>query len=257
MSVNSKMKAIADNIRAKTGGTEALNLDQIAEGVNEVYEAGKREGASSGDLAEFWGYYINPLATDLDYMFAGQRWSNTTFNPPAVALTAKRAMYMFARMGFRGDLAQRFEDCGFSIDFSQCVYIDNMFNNCPAITRIGVLDFSGAKSSAVTVFISCLSLVTIDKIIVGANTKSYSNWFNGCSALENLTMEGVIDKNGFSVQWSPKLTHDSLMTIINILADKSADTSGTEWKVTIGDTNLAKLTADERLIAEQKGWIIA
>ena len=41
MSVNSKMTAIADNIRDKTGGTDLLTLDDMAEGVNEVYEAGK------------------------------------------------------------------------------------------------------------------------------------------------------------------------------------------------------------------------
>lgn len=41
MSVNSKMTAIADEIRDKTGKTEALNLDQMAESIPEVYKAGQ------------------------------------------------------------------------------------------------------------------------------------------------------------------------------------------------------------------------
>lgn len=41
MSVNEKMTAIADNIRAKTGGTEPLTLDGMAESIPEVYSAGQ------------------------------------------------------------------------------------------------------------------------------------------------------------------------------------------------------------------------
>ena len=41
MSVNEKMTAIADAIREKTGKAETLNLDEMAVGVGEVYEAGR------------------------------------------------------------------------------------------------------------------------------------------------------------------------------------------------------------------------
>lgn len=43
MSVNSKMTAIADAIREKTGGTDLLSLDEMAAGVDETYEAGKTD----------------------------------------------------------------------------------------------------------------------------------------------------------------------------------------------------------------------
>lgn len=43
MSVNEKMTAIADAIRDKTGGTDALTLDDMAENVPKVFEAGKQE----------------------------------------------------------------------------------------------------------------------------------------------------------------------------------------------------------------------
>lgn len=50
--VNEKMTAIADNIRDKTGGTEALTLDDMASGVNEVYEAGYNQHES-----DWWDAY--------------------------------------------------------------------------------------------------------------------------------------------------------------------------------------------------------
>jgi hypothetical protein len=82
---------------------------------------------------------------------------------------------------------------------------------------------------------------------------SFSNTFSGCIALENLTMGGTIGQNGFNVSESTKLTHDSLMSIINCL---EAKTEGT-WAVTLGTTNLAKLTDAEKAIATQKGWTLA
>ena len=99
------------------------------------------------------------------------------------------------------------------------------------------------------------SLVIIRKLIVTTAT-TYISTFEGCTSLEILIIEGTIGKNGFNVQWSKKLTHESLMSIINALEDKSEDTSGTEWKVTIGTSNMGKLTTEELQIAYDKGWVI-
>jgi hypothetical protein len=62
MSVNEKMTAIADNIRSKTGSTEALTLDDMASGVNEVFEAGKQE------TLDLWQNYGS--RTQYGYAFA-------------------------------------------------------------------------------------------------------------------------------------------------------------------------------------------
>lgn len=196
----------------------ADKLAQIAENEQKVYDAGYEVGKAEGGGA-FWGSYCNASKTDCDYMFAGQSWTAETFTPPAVTLRPIRAMYMFSRTAIVGDTVELFGKFGFSVDFSQCTYIDNMFNNATGITRLGVLDFSSASASANNVFINATSLKTIDKLIVGTNTTAYTNWFNGASALENLTIEGVIDKNGFSVQWSPNLSKESIIGIIYALSD--------------------------------------
>lgn len=103
-------------------------------------------------------------------------------------------------------------------------------------------------------FLSCNNLVTIRKLIVTEATTVHTQSFGGCNNLENITIEGVIACNNFNFQAAKKLSHDSLMSIINALQDKSADTSGTAWVVTIGSANLAKLTQEEIALAEQKGW---
>ena len=53
MSVNAKMTAIADKMREKTGKTEKLNLDQMAETVDEVYDAGNMAGLTDGDAVGY------------------------------------------------------------------------------------------------------------------------------------------------------------------------------------------------------------
>ena len=104
-------------------------------------------------------------------------------------------------------------------------------------------------------------LHTIDYLQVSAGT-TYTSAFYKASQLQNLNIVGVIGNNGFNVSACP-LSHESLMSIINCLENKTADTSGTKWVVTLGATNLAKLEATEagmNAIAEatqKKGWDLA
>lgn len=55
---------------------------------------------------------------------------------------------------------------------------------------------------------------------------------------------------------STRLTHDSLMNVINNLYDIAAKGCNTQ-QVVMGSTNLAKLTAEEVAIGTSKGWSIS
>ena len=55
---------------------------------------------------------------------------------------------------------------------------------------------------------------------------------------------------------SPKLTHDSLMNVINGLYDIKSKGCNPQSLV-LGSTNLAKLTAEEIAIATNKGWNVS
>jgi hypothetical protein len=62
------------------------------------------------------------------------------------------------------------------------------------------------------------------------------------------------------LSYSPKLTHESLMSVINNLYDLnltySAIGNGKLYRqeLRLGSTNLAKLSAEEIAIATNKGW---
>lgn len=126
---------------------------------------------------------------------------------------------------------------------SNCFYLSNITD-----TKVDI-HFTG---SVAEVFRNS-KIKTIRKIILSPNTSLY-RWFEGCPNLENVTFEGTLETKYADFKNSPKLTHDSLMSLINALADKTADTSGTVWTVTLGATNLAKLTEEELLLIENKGW---
>jgi hypothetical protein len=213
------------------------------------------EGYADGQQAEhdrFWGAYCTTSNTDCDYMFAGQRWNARTFTPPAVTLTPKRAMYMFSRANIQGDLAAICEQFGFVLDFSNCAMISSMFANAIGITRVGVMDFRSAKNESDTVFINASGLVTIDKLLVGENTKRYNSWFSGATALENITFEGDICST-ISFANCAKLTNASVQSIIDHLKDL---TGATAQKVSFHSDVLLNLTVEQYDAIAAKNWTI-
>ena len=106
-------------------------------------------------------------------------------------------------------------------------------------------------------FYRCYELVTVKKIIFEDTVKTLTNVFRDCESLTNLTIEGTIAAPTVSLSYSPLLTHESIMCVINHLKDFSADTSGTTYTLGLGATNLAKLTDAEKAIATEKGWTLA
>ena len=69
-------------------------------------------------------------------------------------------------------------------------------------------------------------------------------------------MKLFIDTNIFIEYFECRLQFESVRKIFNALEDKTTDTSGTVWKVTLGTANKAKLSADELKIATDKGWSV-
>ena len=184
---------------------------------------------------------LDEMATEINEISTGERdinpeWTNWSY---------------FSRNNNRNDLAAKlkYSDTSNGTDFS------DMFINCSDLMSIPAFDTSNGTNFN-CMFVFCDSLVTISQLNFTKATTSYalSDIFYACGSLINLNIAGTINATGLNVQYSP-LSHDSLMSIINALADKIG-VSGT-WKVTLGATNLAKLTAEEIAIAEGKGWTLA
>ena len=75
--------------------------------------------------------------------------------------------------------------------------------------------------------------------------------FYQCSALTDINGDLAL-KISFKLSPCTKFTHESLMNVLNSIQSVS-----TKQTLTLGSTNLAKLTNEEKAIATEKGWTLA
>lgn len=223
---------------------------QLKQDFDAVYEAGKK-----AEHDRFWDIFQNVERRRWVSAFEGKGWNDETFYPNHDIVPVGDAASLFRYCGIT-DLEARLIECGVILDTSGATNLNGAFGESN-VTALPALNISKCTTSITTggIFSGCYSLKTIRKIITSEATVWNNLTFQLCRLLENLIIEGVIGAGVFNVQWSTNLTHESLMSIINALQDKTGDTSGTAWKLTLGPDNIAKLTADELLMIENKGWL--
>jgi hypothetical protein len=228
--------------------TVAEKLTAIAENGQKVFDAGKDAGTDA-----FWDVVQNG-GSRRNYAYAFSGWDAEYIRPkhkvvPIIAASAANTFNGCERLKIVEAEYFDFSQKEASTGNAAAVYYT--FYNCYALEEIEDIGLSEQYGYYYT-FGNCSSLHTIAVLRTNENTV-FSNAFSYCPKLQNLTIDGVIGKTGFNVSGSTKLSHDSLMSIINALQTK---TSGT-WTVTLGATNLEKLTDAEKAIATQKGWTLA
>lgn len=132
------------------------------------------------------------------------------------------------------------------------------------ITRIGMLAFercyaldnvhipNSVEEIATIAFERCTSLATIN---IPNSIKTMSpRAFSSCTALENVTLESGFNANSLDLSVSTLYSVETLVAILEALADRTDDTAHT---LTLGETNLAKLTDEQKAIATDKNWTLA
>ena len=132
--------------------------------------------------------------------------------------------------------------------------MNNMFSYSDNLTSV---DLSSFDTSNVTnmhyLFRLDKKLKNITGILdlqsIDANN-DWGNYFEGCSSLEEVHIHNL--GRNLSLSDSPNLTHDCLVELINNL--KTVTSTNT---LTLGSTNLAKLTDAEKQVATNKGWTLA
>lgn len=241
--VNEKMTAIADAIRDKTGGTEVLTLDDMAENIPNVYEAGRQS-----QYDEFWNAFQDDGART-DYRNAFFMWDEDTYNPKYVVkpTTAEKMFY-------NSPIQDIYKNGIVTIDFSNCAVLTDCFRFC-SVKSLGIINLKRLTSTASSaVFAYCPNLHTIEKLILKEDGSiTFASWFTSVTKLENITIEGKIGK-AISFQWASLLTYDSLISIKNALLDVSE--TGTTRTITLHANAKAKLTESDIAEITQKGWTI-
>lgn len=92
-------------------------------------------------------------------------------------------------------------------------------------------------------------LTTIPNLDVSSVT-NMSGTFTDCVRLKTFLMYGM--KVSFNISSSTQFEESDLVTILNNLATVTSTET-----LTMGSTNLAKLTDEEKAIATNKGWTLA
>ena len=151
------------------------------------------------------------------------------------------------------------------LDTSKVTNMSSMFNYCPKLAKIPQLNTSKVTAMS-SMFNDCKSLTTIPLLDTNKVTSVYS-MVNYCSSLTTLggftnlgqaysTTQGANYYNyTLNLSFSPNLTHDSLINVINGLYD-IASAGVQPQQLVLGSANLAKLTSEEIAIATNKGWTV-
>lgn len=141
-----------------------------------------------------------------------------------------------------------------------------MFQYCDKIKEIPQIDTSNV-TNMYYMFAQCSLLETIPRLNAN-NVISISDIFYKCYNLknlggfENLGMAYEISQSAnygdytLNLSSSTKITHDSLMNVINNLYDIKTKGCNAQ-KLILGTTNINKLTSEEIAIATEKGWTIS
>ena len=254
-------KAIADFNGIKTAITEkgvpvadTDGTETYAAAVKRVYAKGKAD-----ELDAFWdAWQDGGNRTDYDHGFAGWTANMAAFLKPKYDIHPTYAYMMFGKNKAITDLVEWCEDCGITLDFSNCTSLSYLLLSS-TISRVGVID--AKKVYGLGSFLSGNNyLTTVDKVIMSSdglqkfNTDSFS-----ALNLENITFDGVIGNNIWFHRCT-KLTTASLLSILTALTKDSAKASGKT--ITLATAHKAKIEADTACTAQLNaaiaaGWTVA
>lgn len=164
-------------------------------------------------------------------------WGSSTMSVGNYCADARRMRSIVIPVGF-GQNAETVGSC---------------FRNCHELYELDLSGGFGRNATSITnLFYACTNLTTL-RLADGFGEKSTTNTtlFYGCFSLRNIIGTPRF-KASIMFDQCRSLTHDSLMNIINGL-----QTVTTAQKLTLGTTNLARLTDEEKKVATDKGWTLA
>lgn len=232
---NKHYKSIADTIREKANTKTIYKPENMASGVNEVYDKGRTD-----EWSEFWdAFQLNGTRADYIRTFSGA-FSNETFKPKYDFKPTGNCEYMFYNVQIVGNFKGLLENCGVVLDTSKANSVLGLFNNAWEITHLPEISFESATATDARiqgVFMGCYDLVSIDKVIYPTDVyRPTTNTFQSCRSLTHLRIGGVIGNN-FNVSWSP-LDVESVKDVMLHLKDYSTDTENKgKYTLTLSDTS--------------------
>lgn len=140
------------------------------------------------------------------------------------------------------------------LNTSKVTNMINMFNGCTSLTTIPQIDTSKVTSMS-NMLSYCSSITSVPRLDATSLTSAGNMFGYDFFPLDKFTDFGGLTNLKIDLDLSPctALTHDSLMNVIN----EAGDVTSNPKTLTLGTTNLSKLTDEEKAIATNKGWTLA
>ena len=188
---------------------------------------------------------VTDKVTDMSYMFynCSNLTQLDTSNWDTSQVTNMYCMFRSCSLLTEADLSNFKTDLVGNMSY--------MFSDCKSLTQLDVSNFVTSNvTDMLSMFYNCNNLTSLD--VSNFDTSKVTNmsgFIVNASVLQNFISCAIPVSFGAN---GTALTHDSLMSIINNLA-----TVTTIQTLTLGKTNLAKLSSEEKAIATNKGWTLA
>lgn len=232
---------VADAIREKTGSSETIQASNFDTEISSISGGGDLDWKSLG---------FDGTPSGIQKMYNDAKKIQDDWDP---TITSMASMYS-------GNTTLTLFP---TVDTSNVTSLYGTFTSCTKLIEIAPINTSRVKTMG-SAFQNCTSLITLPQLDA-SSMNDFAKDFYGLDNLENFggllnVGQAYSTTTSASYRWyaldftyAPKLTHDSLMNIINGLYDIAAKGCQTQSLV-LGSTNLAKLTQEEIAIATNKGW---
>lgn len=244
---------VANAIRTKTGATQPINAQNFSTEILNISTGGGNTLKNLLDATKScYSLFYNYQGTSVDDLIAYDDTANvesfeSMFEISQVTtipeLNTSNATNMNAMMYGCNNITTIP-----LFDTSKVKSMRSMFFECKQLTTIPLLDTSNV-TDMFQIFRYCDKLVTIPALDV-SNNFNFNNSFGNCTSLKSILMTGM--KVSFDIHYSTKFERNDLVTILNNLATVTSTQT-----LTMGATNLAKLTDEDKAIATNKGWTLA
>ena len=138
-----------------------------------------------------------------------------------------------------------------ALDISSATNTSLMFSGCYSLDYIPLLDTSKAINMnnmfANVYSIQVLPALDCSKVTTANN---FTNFITNSHALVKMNATGM--KYAFNLSTAIFMTREEIVNVLNNLGRVTSSTT-----LTLGSTNLAKLSAEDKAIATSKGWTLA
>ena len=240
MSVNEKMTAIADAIRAKTGGADPLTLDQMAQEI---------EGLSSGDYDE--GFEEGVLSVPFYRASVLQRTFELVVFPENYECVIHLQKIQEQYAVFRN--AKNLKSVKMISDNTEGTISLNAFVSETEVEFVDLTEYCRKISVATRFAYKATKLKSVYGALDMSNCTVFTDWLYLASNLEDMEFVPNTIKHSLSFSSCPLLTDTTIQSIIDGLADLTGTTA---QKVTFHKAVGNKLTDEQKTTVSAKNWTL-